>query len=55
MIHPAASGGTEKINVMPGNCSPSHFLKVKLPDQRNRNRLHGIHEGIFSQVGAGEL
>jgi len=39
-IHPAASGGTEKINVLPGTCFPSDVPKVKLPHQRIRNRLH---------------
>lgn len=37
-----ASGGTERVSVGPGNYSLSHFPKVKLPDQRNRNRLHAM-------------
>lgn len=37
-----ASGGTERVSVEPGNYSLSHFPKVKLPDQRNRNRLHAM-------------
>lgn len=33
----AASGGTERVSVVPGNCPSSHFPKVKLPDESNRN------------------